>query len=257
MAHNFMAATSASCSTLNKGMAVPLSRRHHGHVRRGLVRALRWGFRAFRFRSPLPRVPTVSFFLTAALGHGGVASIRRGTASVAGSSLGEGLGMAEITPEYRDLLRKGFQAGPSNMVFHIGFYLMWFGVAEMMLTQALAAVLGMTDHEKFDLLVRGMDLRVKVERLQKAAKKYNRPIGPNLKKRLDIITKKHVPLRNSIAHSWPHHDTKEDGLVHFASIGAMPPGILSDLSFHPSKSAPPSMHVDEIFDRALWLQVFT
>lgn len=36
------------------------------------------------------------FFLTARFGCGGVASIRRSTASVAGSSLGEGLGMDEV-----------------------------------------------------------------------------------------------------------------------------------------------------------------
>jgi hypothetical protein len=165
--------------------------------------------------------------------------------------------MADITPEIRAVLRAGLLTpATKNMVFHLGFYLMWFGVAEMMVTQGLGALLAFTDHEKFDLLIRGMDLRVKIERLYTASKAYNRPLGPNLKKRLTIITEKQIPLRNRLSHSWPYC-SDDAGVIHLASIGAMPPGILKDMSFHPSQRVPPSVHPDELFDRGLWLQAFT
>ena len=61
--------------------------------------------------------------------------------------------MAEITPEYR-IFEERLPGWPQKHGVSYRLLSHVFGVAEMMLTQALAAVLGMTDHEKFDLLVR-------------------------------------------------------------------------------------------------------
>lgn len=48
----------------------------------------------------------------------------------------------------------------------------WFGVVEIIITRVLADVLEFDDFEMFDLLTRGIDARVKCERLRKACQKY-------------------------------------------------------------------------------------
>lgn len=61
-------------------------------------------------------------------------------------------------------------AEAANLQSNIGHFIMWFGTAEMFLTRLLAHLVGMHDMEKFDLLCKGMDARIKCERFKKAAK---------------------------------------------------------------------------------------
>lgn len=132
---------------------------------------------------------------------------------------------------------------PSN----IGHFMMWFGTAEMFLTRILAFALDINDMRKFELLVKGMDARVKCERFRKATKSHL-PAGPILLKALSRFENKMIPLRNKISHSWPvlHEET-----VYFCHVGrgALDPNNIvrdgTEISF------------DTLFLEGLWLNLFT
>ncbi len=74
-----------------------------------------------------------------------------------------------LSPELLVALRKNFLDGSDKeMPSHLGVYLQWFGIAEVCITTMLAIVLRFSDWEKFEIIVRGMDARVKCERLRQA-----------------------------------------------------------------------------------------
>src|SRR5690242_324076 len=82
----------------------------------------------------------------------------------------------------------------------IGFFTTWFGGAELRVTMLLAMFTNSRDLEAFDILCRGMDARVKTERLQQAIKRHGK-LGPELNLRLAAFHDEIIPLRNQIAHS--------------------------------------------------------
>jgi hypothetical protein len=163
--------------------------------------------------------------------------------------------MERLSPEAMAIMRGGFfDKKTHNLVWHLGLYQLWFGIVELHITYLLLQALGYQDFEKFDLLVRGMDARVKVERLRRAAKAY-KPMGPTLKKLLVHFETQHIPLRNRIAHSWPMLDDSD--LIHFGTMGAMPSDqFKSNISVRPSALKPPSIHIDDFLHEALWLNTF-
>lgn len=151
-------------------------------------------------------------------------------------------------PEELALARKAFLAGEDGaLVAHLGFYVMWFAVVEVQVTAALAAVLGLRPLARAEVVMRGMDARVKCDRLRQAAKKYH-PIGPNLAVRLKYFEKKSIPLRNSVVHTWPV--IEDDGMVHFDTMGRL--HGLPQTEFPPA-----SIHLDELMCEGLWLNHFS
>ena len=136
---------------------------------------------------------------------------------------------------------------------HLGFFLMWFGIAELTLTEMLAYVLGQQDMGRFELLVRGMDARVKCERLRKACKKY-RPMGPGLSKAVAYLEQESIPLRNKLAHCWPVvQGGPGDPLIHLSTVGKLPSG-------HPllrNTETAETLHMDDLFRAGLWLNEFS
>jgi hypothetical protein len=59
-----------------------------------------------------------------------------------------------------------FRGTDRDLFLHIGHFYAWYAQAELNITQLLAIALDQRNMDAFDLLISGMDGRVKVERLQ-------------------------------------------------------------------------------------------
>lgn len=90
----------------------------------------------------------------------------------------------------------------------VGKFFTNFAFCELILTHLLAHLIKARDMEAFELVVRGMDARVKSERMRRAFAKYGL-MGEGFKVRLDFFDKHAIPLRNLLAHNAhfaPSHD---------------------------------------------------
>ena len=154
-----------------------------------------------------------------------------------------------------DLLKaqrtKKFAGLDSEMFLHIGFFTSAYALAELRLTALLAKATQITNLRSFDLLTRGMDVRVKIERLRRACDRGPQ-IGPSLSARLDIFNNIMRPFRNQISHSATV--PSNDGLsISFASLAAMP---LSVQNRHPDQEISPEIPMLEVFEYCAWLRFF-
>jgi hypothetical protein len=181
---------------------------------------------------------------------GGVASIRAAICRVVSSRSGFFDMIKKFPHQLREKLRQELLIGPNGVLpTHIGYFLMWYGAAEVGITTMLALVLDFRNFEKLEFIVRGMDARVKCERLRQASKKYM-ALGPEIEVRLRYFEKTIVPLRNKIAHSWPYLD-ETSGHVLFGSVGIPDEGTAK---FAAMKAI--SIHLDDLFDAAAWVHLF-
>lgn len=132
-----------------------------------------------------------------------------------------------------------------------GYFLARYAVVEMEITSLLAFFVGAGDLETFHILTKGMDVRVKIERLRLVGK-HRGKIGPNLKSRLEHIERVLAPLRNRIAHGMPWINEKETGKYHLVS--------LADLAAASSKGtlddAPRPILARDLMEHAEWLRRF-
>ena len=137
-------------------------------------------------------------------------------------------------------------AEAANLQSNIGHFIMWFGTAEMFLTRLLAHLVGMHDMEKFDLLCKGMDARIKCERFKKAAKQAG-GLGKKFSDELSYFEKKSIPLRNRISHSWPvqHEET-----IYFCTVKS---GAFSPTDF---KKDGTEISTLALFAEGFWLNGF-
>jgi hypothetical protein len=142
-----------------------------------------------------------------------------------------------------------------------GYYLYWFASVEIVITHLLVHVLGYDgDPEKVDILVSGMDARVKCERLKRASDRY-KPLGPNLSELLEHFADKHIDLRNLISHSRPeietgYHRPNGEALIHFSTLGKVYNPSKLPIRGRPLGIAAPSRPLREIYERAEWLRLF-
>jgi hypothetical protein len=104
--------------------------------------------------------------------------------------------MINLTPEEAERSRHRHYDGiDRDLYLDLGFFNAWFAACELSLTSMLAFAAKTTDLKTFDILCKGMDARVKVERFRKLAK-----IGPNLQARLNQFEKGALSIRNKLAH---------------------------------------------------------
>lgn len=139
-----------------------------------------------------------------------------------------------------------FEDDHSGIYQHTGFYLYWFAAAETSVTAALATILGFNDWHRLDVVTKGMDARVKAERMRQAAKQY-RPLGPYLDAYLSYFERECVPRRNNLAHCWTIYDDS-DKRIYFASFGKRTTDAINRKG--------PSVHLDDLFTEAMWLNSF-
>ncbi len=158
-----------------------------------------------------------------------------------------------LPPQFLTALQTRFLTGDdARLPLHLGNYLQWFGIAEVDITTILAFILNLTQWEQLEYVVRGMDARVKCERLRQAAKAY-RPLGDNLKASLSVFEQECIPLRNRAAHSLPYLDIKTD-IIYFTTFSRIP-DLAEDgrWKFDPSTH---QIHIDDLFSQAMWINSF-
>jgi hypothetical protein len=147
---------------------------------------------------------------------------------------------------------KKFAGGSDATLFlHTGFFISSYALVELRISSILAKATGVTTLIGFDLLTRGMDLRVKIERLRAACEK-GLPLGPNLDARLDVVNKTMRPIRNKIAHQ--NCVLNPDGkTISFATLAAMPDFFTHR---HPDQTDPETIDCLDLFEYCGWLRLF-
>ena len=163
--------------------------------------------------------------------------------------------MTEIpTTAFRQLYITKFLVGSdANLPSRLGHFVMWFGACETIITEILARVLGFYNYpQRLEFVIRGMDARVKCERLRQACE-HLCPLGQNLSDRLTYFQNTIVPLRNRVSHSWPI--LENDGCIHFTSLGKVH-GVefVADSTL---SSTPDFILLDDLLDRGIWLHAFS
>lgn len=117
----------------------------------------------------------------------------------------------------------------------------------MFLTRLLAFLVGMNNMKTFDLLCKGMDARVKCERLRKAAKQAH-PLGPIFTDQLSRFEQKSIAVRNKVSHSWPVLD---NGTIYFCNVKT---GAFRPENFEKDGT---EMLATDLFMEGLWLNAFS
>lgn len=165
--------------------------------------------------------------------------------------------MYPFTPEQTELSRDTIYPGADrDLYLDVGFFITWFALVEISLTGLLFGVTRSSDLVTFDILCRGMDARVKIERLRKAAKRHE-GIGPNLSARLTYFHDRAIPIRNSLAHG-AFSSNEDDGPRRYfvSSLSSLP---WKELGQEPpaQKSEPPKVITShELHAWGLWFSLF-
>ena len=138
-----------------------------------------------------------------------------------------------------------------TVYLHIGFFIYWYASVETAVSIMLTRATGNQHPAHFHTLTRGMDAKLKCERLREALKISDCTIGPALTKRFEHFTSRLSSLRNQLVHNYPffHEDTFQ-----LVSVGA-PPHVVD----RPVKGAPKPVMVPslELYERGKWLQAFS
>lgn len=145
---------------------------------------------------------------------------------------------------------KAVAAAKGKEVLHqvVGFYFVCFGHAEHQLTRNLAHILGYKDFEQFNFLAKNMDLRQKVDRLERACQLYNRPIGPGIHARIKVFNTRCRNARNDLTHS---DLLLRNQSVYCMGVGATVNGKPDNV--RPTGQFPTRYTLNEIRAQSLWL----
>lgn len=144
-----------------------------------------------------------------------------------------------------------FNGKDRHVYLYVGHFMLWFSAVEVGITLLLALATKSIDVKGFRHLARGMDARVKCERLRAACRDY-KPMGDNLSTRLEFFEKTMVKTRNNLTHSVVLLPEPREKL-YFASFGAFgthdaPPDYDGDQA--------PHVPALEVFKQGLWLNLF-
>lgn len=158
-----------------------------------------------------------------------------------------------LSEDLMAVLRKKFMSGTAGeLATHIGDFVLNFSTAEMWITNALYWILGITDSARLEHLTKGMDARVKCERLRQAAKAYCQ-LGPHLSAGLAIFEEDCIPTRNRIAHTWPYLNPATR-IIQFSSLANLPD--LEATKPPPTLAKTHGIHIDDLFCQGMWLNKF-
>lgn len=104
-------------------------------------------------------------------------------------------------PDWQQLRELTYRGDDDTQLYlDLGHFIARFAIAELGLTTLLAKLTGSHDPVTFDLLVKGMDARVKVERIRKAIA-LRKLAHPSFIARLDVFEEDIITLRNQLTHS--------------------------------------------------------
>lgn len=141
-----------------------------------------------------------------------------------------------------------FRSVDQPLFLHVGHFISWYAAAEFGVTILLHSFTGNTHPAPFHILTRGMDAKVKIERLKEAVEAHGWTVDAGLTRRLEHFQKTVAGLRNTIVHShlyWP-----AGGDLQMTSIGAPPMYTKEPIIGSPPKTIPGL----ELFERGLWLR---
>lgn len=158
--------------------------------------------------------------------------------------------MNEEIEKIRSAILKGEDA---NLYLHIGHFMSWFSAAEIRITMLLQVATENRDAESFELLTRGMDARIKCERLRKACKKEDL-LGPNLAQRLRIFENRVIPLRNKLAHCMVMAPDPNGGIFYLSTLARLP---YKAFEREQSGLEPESMRSIDLFRWGHWTCLFS
>jgi hypothetical protein len=130
----------------------------------------------------------------------------------------------------------------------VGFFITAFGMSEYNLSRIMCLAFRAGDIERFDFVMRGMDARAKIERLQ-SGNGVHYELGPNLTTRLENMKKRSLPVRNFLAHSFLAYENER---IYFSSLGAGPHVDNVRLT----KSGAPYITKANLLIESMWLRVF-
>ncbi len=145
-----------------------------------------------------------------------------------------------------------FNGPDQEMFLHLGQFTAWYASAEFMLTMLVHRFSGKIHPLHFHALTKGMDGRVKAERLKKLIEVSGWTISPELLARLIHFEKVIVPIRNILMHNHPYWPAGAD--LQLSSLGAPP--IFNGEPFYAPSSPPQMFKGLELFERSLWLALF-
>jgi hypothetical protein len=149
--------------------------------------------------------------------------------------------------------RRVFDGPDRDLLLHVGFFIVWFTKVEEAITYLIAILGKFRDLEAFDLLTKGMDANVKLERLRRMCELRSH-MGEGLRIRLRHFEDKLIPIRNKISHSAMSQSEKGPKRFFFTSAAQQPFEELGMERLFGTK--PPEISADELFRRALWLNSF-
>lgn len=163
--------------------------------------------------------------------------------------------MALSHEEFLAARKKAYSGVDRDMYLDIGFFIAWYAQAELALTAVLAASVQISDLATFDMLCKGMDARVKIDRLRKSAKRHG-GIGPNISARLKLFEERVTPLRNKVAHSSITFSEDDKPRRYWLSGLANLPW--EELGLGPRKTDIPPYEVSsrDIYSCGVWLSFF-
>jgi hypothetical protein len=162
--------------------------------------------------------------------------------------------MGHLSPAARRTEAYTADGAERDMYLDIGHFVTAFGFVDLCLSSILAVATRSLNLDMFDILARGMDARVKLERIRKVAKKQ-KGIGPDLEARLRIFETTMIGTRNDIAHSAFYSSNDADELRYFRVRLADMPLHKFEADSKPSKLVPTIKSL-ELFQYGEWLWQF-
>lgn len=143
----------------------------------------------------------------------------------------------------------------ADLYKHIGYFMCWFAQVEMGITFLMALLTRSNDFVGFDLISKGMDARVKCERLLKLLKmrtQYRK--DSNLSLRLAHFEGPIIKLRNKLSHSGFFSTYEPEPILHFTSLTQFP-NEGRELTIPETEFAPYITYLD-LFRAGYWLHMF-
>jgi hypothetical protein len=152
--------------------------------------------------------------------------------------------------KYRDHV---FMRPDRELYTHIGYFISWFSMIELHITFWLAVTTDVKNVNSFELLTKGMDSRIKLERFRQACHLTKREIGPNLDVRLAYFQRVMIRIRNNLSHTWATMP-EDSSVIHFSTLSRMP---FKEIGFAQKGFRPDTMPLLTLFERGLWLNWFS
>lgn len=152
-------------------------------------------------------------------------------------------------PELDELIYQHIPVVDHRMAMIMGYFVGWYSVGELAITGLLAAMSETDDLVRFEILTKGMDARVKIDRIKQLGK-VGGGLGPNLTKRLDYFYRRIAKIRNRMLHSCTRQKTNKVGQYQFISVAAWAEGHMSDDQLN---TLPTDVTAKELLELGNWL----